>query len=67
MLKISFQKNQKKRLIDTDYNSFSKDSFLTELSNSIKNSQSYEAFETKAVEVSNKHTPRKTKLRGGKP
>ena len=67
MLKISFQKNEKKRLIDRDYNSFSKDSFLTELSNSIKNSQSYEAFETKAVEVSNKHTPRKTKLRGGKP
>ena len=44
MLKTSFQKNERKRLIDKDYISFSKDSFLTDLSNSIENSQSYEAF-----------------------
>ena len=46
MLKTSFQKNEPKRLIYRDYTSFSKDSFLTDLSNSIKNSQIYEAFET---------------------
>ena len=46
MLETSFQKNEPKRLIYRDYTSFSKDSFLTDLSNSIKNSQIYEAFET---------------------
>ena len=62
MLKTSFQKNKPKRLIYRDYTSFSKDSFLTDLSNSIENSQCYETFETKAVEVLDKHAPRKTKL-----
>ena len=42
-----------------------KDSFLTDLSNSIENSQCYEAFEIKTVEVLDKHAPRKTKLRRG--
>ena len=45
-----------------DYTSLSKDSFSTDLSNSIENSQIYEVFETKTVEVLNKYAPRKTKL-----
>ena len=65
MLKTSFQKNEPKRLIYRDYTSFSKDSFLTDLSNSIKNSQIYEAFETWTIEVLDKHTPRKSKLLRG--
>ena len=51
MLKTSFQKNEPKRLIYRDYTSFSKDSLLADLSNFIENSQCYEAFETKTVEV----------------
>ena len=62
MLKNSFQKNELKRLIYRDHTSFSKDWFLTDLSSSIENSQCYEAFETKALEVLEKHTPRKAKL-----
>ena len=57
MLKTSFQKN--KRLIYRGYTYFSRDSFLTDLSNSIENSQSYEDFKTKTVEVLDKHAPRK--------
>ena len=41
------------------------DSFLTDLSNSIENSQCYETFETKTAEVLDKHAPRKTKLLRG--
>ena len=63
ILKTSFQKIEPKRLIYRDYTSFSKDSFLTDLSNSIENSQCYdEAFETKTVEILDKHAPRKKKL-----
>ena len=51
MLKTSFQKNEPKRLIYRDYTSFSKDSFLADLSNFIENFQCYEAFETKTVEA----------------
>ena len=51
MLKTSFQKNEPKRLIYRDYNSFPKDLFLPDLSNFIKNSQCHEAFETRTVEV----------------
>ena len=65
MLKTSFQKNEPKRLIYRDYASFSKDLFLTDLSNSIENSQCYKTFETKTVEVLDKHAPRKTKLLRG--
>ena len=65
MLKTSFQKNEPKRLIYRDYTSFSKDSFLTDLSNSIENSQCYEAFETKTIEVLDRHAPRKPKFLGG--
>ena len=65
MLKTPFQKNESKRLIYRDNTSFSKDSFLTDLSNSIGNSQCYEAFETKTVEVLHKHAPRKTQLLRG--
>ena len=61
-LKASFQKNESKRLVYRDYISFSKDSLLTDLLNSIENSQCYEAFETKTVEVLDKHALRKTKL-----
>ena len=57
-----FQKNGPKRLVYRDYTSFQKDLFLTDLSNSIENSQCYEAFESKTV---NKHAPRKTKLLRG--
>ena len=65
MLKTSFQKDEPKRLIYRDYTFFSKDSLLTDLSNSIENSQCYEALETKTVEVLDKHASRKTKfLRG---
>ena len=65
MLKTFFQKYKPKRLIYRDYTFFSKDSFLTDLSNSIENSQSYKTFETKTVEVFNRHAPRITKsLRG---
>ena len=59
MLKNSFQENELKRLTYRGYTSFSKDSFLTDLSNSIGNSQFYEAFETKTVEVLDKHAPQK--------
>ena len=45
-----------------DYTSLSKDSFLTDLWNSIENSQIYEIFETKTVEVWSKYAQRKTKL-----
>ena len=62
MLKTSFPKNESKSLIYRDYTSFTKDSFLTDLSNSIEISQCYEAFETKTVEVLDKDSPRKTKL-----
>ena len=62
MLKTFFQQSEPKRLIFRDYTSFSKDSFLTDLSNSIEKSQCYEAFETKTVEVLDKHAPRKAKL-----
>ena len=55
--------NRKNWFIDT---SFSKDSFLTDLSNSIENSQCHEAFETKIVEILDKHAPRKIKLLKGK-
>ena len=65
MLKTSFQKNEPRRVIYRDYTSFSKDSFLTDLSNSIENSESYEAFETKTDAVLDKHAPRKTKLLRG--
>ena len=57
MPKTYFQKNEQKRLTDRDYTSFSKDSLLTDLSNSIENSQSYEAFEIKTIEVLSKHAP----------
>ena len=57
-----FQKNGPKRLVYRDYTSFQKDLFLTDLSNSIENSQCYEAFESRTV---NKHGPRKTKLLRG--
>ena len=66
LLKTSFQKYEQKRLIDRDYNSFSKDSLLTDLSNSIENSQSYKAFETKTTEVLGKHALQKTKFLRGK-
>ena len=39
MLEISFQRNEPKKLVYRDYTSFSKDSLLTDLSNSIENSQ----------------------------
>ena len=65
MLKSYFQKIEPIRLIYRDYTSFSKDSFSTDLPNSIENSQSYEAFETKIVEVLDKHASRKTKLLRG--
>ena len=65
MLKTYFQKNESKRLVDKGYTSFSKDSFLTDLSNSIENSQCYEAFETETVEVLDKYAPRKAKLLKG--
>ena len=56
-----------KKLIYRDYTSFSKESFLNNLSDSTENCQSYEAFETKTVEVLGKHAPRKTKsLRGNR-
>ena len=69
MLKFSFQKNEQKIQIDRDYISFSEDSFLTDLPNSVEISQSYGAFETKTVKVLGKYNnstiPRKTKfLRG---
>ena len=67
-LNTYFQKNEQKRLTNRAYISFWKDSVLTDLSNSIENSQSYGAFETKTVEVLGKHNstiPRKIKfLRG---
>ena len=56
---LFFQKGEPKRLIYRDYTYFSKDSFLTYLSISIDNSESYEAFETKTVEILDKHAPRK--------
>ena len=56
MLKTSSQKNEPKRLIYRGY------TFLT---NSFKNSKCYKVFETKTVEVLDKHALRKTKLRGG--
>ena len=62
MLRTSFQKKPK-RLVYRDYTSFSNDSILTDLSNSIENSQCYGAFETKTLD---KHVPRKTKLLRGK-
>ena len=62
---LIFQKNQLKSPIYRNCTSFSKDSFLIDLSNSIENSQRYEAFETKTVEVLDKHAPQKTKLRRG--
>ena len=65
MLKTSFQKNEPNRLIYRDHASFSKDWFLTDLSNSIEISQCYEAFETKTLEVLDKHAPRKAKLLKG--
>ena len=66
MLKTSFQKNEPERLVYRDYNSFSKVSFLTKLSNSIENCQCYEAFETTTtVEVLDNHAPWKTKLLRG--
>ena len=46
-------------MIYRDYTYFSNDSFLTYLSISIENSQSYEAFETKTVEILGKLAPRK--------
>ena len=51
MFKTSFQKNEPKRLFYRDYTSFSQDSFSTNQSDSIENSQCYEAFETKTVKV----------------
>ena len=65
MLKTSFQKNEPKRLVYTDYTSFSQDSFSTNQSNSIENSQSSEAFETKPVKLLDKDAQRKTKLLRG--
>ena len=62
MLKTSFQKNEPKRLIYRDYTSFLKDSFLTDLSNFIEISLCCETFETKTVEVVDKHAPQKTEL-----
>ena len=63
MPKTSFQKNEQKRLIYRDYTFFSKG--VTDLSNSIKNSQCYETFETKTVKVLDKHAPRETNLLRG--
>ena len=64
-MKIYFQENESKGLIYRDYTSFSEDSFLTDLSNSIWNFQYYGAFETKTVEVLDKYTPQKAKLLRG--
>ena len=63
MPKTSFQKNEQKRLIYRDYTFFSKG--VTDLSNSIKNSQCYETFETKTDKVLDKHAPRETNLLRG--
>ena len=65
MLKTSFGKNEPKRLVFWGYTSFLKDSILTNLSNSNENFQCYEAFETKTVEVLDRHALRKTKLLRG--
>ena len=57
VLKTSFQENEQKTLIYRDYTSFSKCSFLNNLSISIKNCQSYDAFEIKTFEVLGRHVP----------
>ena len=62
MLKTSFQKNERKRLVYRDYTFFSQDSFSTNQSNSNENYQCYEAFETKKIKPLDKHAPRKTNL-----
>ena len=65
MLETSSQKNDLKRLNHRSCTSFSKIYFLIDLSNFLENSQSYETFETKAVEVLDKHAPQKIKLLRG--
>ena len=65
MLKTYFQTNEQKGFVYRDYTSFSKNSFLTDLSNSIENSQCSEAFKAKIFEVLDKHAPRETKLLRG--
>ena len=53
-LETSFQKNEPKWLIYGDNTSFSDDKFLTDLSNSVENSQCYEVFETQTCSMKNK-------------
>ena len=62
MLETFFRKIDRKVWLHQsvrDYASFSKDSFLTDLSNSIEKSQSYETFEIKTADVLDKHAPQK--------
>ena len=65
MLETSSQKSDLKRLNHRSCTSFSKIYFLMDLSNFLENSQSYETFETKAVEVLDKHAPQNIKLLRG--
>ena len=59
LLKAEKKKNELKRLVYRDHTTFSKDSFLTDLSNSIENSHWYEAFETRLFEILDKHAKNK--------
>ena len=45
-----------------DYTSFTQDSSSIYQSDSIKNSQCYEAFETKTVKALDKHAPQKSTI-----
>lgn len=65
MLNTFFRKSEPKRLVYRDCTLFSEVSFLTDLSNSIKNAQCYEDFETKTFEVLDNDAPQKTKLLKG--
>ena len=66
MVQTSFQKIEPKKLVYRNYTSFLEDSLLTDLSNPVQDSQCYEVFEAKTVEVLVKHAPGKTSfLRGG--
>ena len=65
MLKTTFSKAEPKKITYRSLENYSKVSFTKELSSAIKNTNSFESFETKAIDIVNKHAPLKTKfLRG---
>ena len=65
MLKTTFTKMKPKKIIYRDFKSFSKNVFLNDLSRTIGNADDFNTFESKTIDIINKHAPKKTKVLRG--